>query len=82
MNRSHREPTLDEILSDSIVAALMEADGVDPQDLAATLRLTGRKLVRRGCAILARFLSEPRALKMALDGSGVAATRRWEGLDH
>jgi len=40
MNRSHREPTLDEILSDSIVRALMEA-GVDPQDLAATLRLTG-----------------------------------------
>ena len=48
MNRSHREPTLDEILSDSIVRALMEADGVDPQDLAATLRLTARKLVRRG----------------------------------
>ena len=47
MNRSHREPTLDEILSDCIVRALMEADGVDPQDLAATLRLTGRKLVRR-----------------------------------
>jgi hypothetical protein len=32
MNRSHREPTLDEILSDSIVRALMEADGVDRQD--------------------------------------------------
>jgi hypothetical protein len=45
MNRSHREPTL--ILSDSIVEALMEADGVDLQDLAATLRLTGLKLVRR-----------------------------------
>ena len=51
MNRSHREPTLDEILSDSIVRALMEADGVDPQDLAATLRLTGRKLVRRAGSI-------------------------------
>ena len=47
MNLSHRELTLDEILSDSIVRALMEADGVDPQDLAATLRLTGRKLIRR-----------------------------------
>jgi hypothetical protein len=35
MNLSHRELTLDEILSDSIVRALMEADGVDPQDLAA-----------------------------------------------
>ena len=33
MNWFHREPTLDEILSDSIVRALMEADGVDPQEL-------------------------------------------------
>jgi hypothetical protein len=32
VNRSHREPTLDEIVSDSIVRTLMEADGVDPQD--------------------------------------------------
>jgi hypothetical protein len=47
MNLFHRELTLDEILSDSIVRALMEADGVDPQDLAATLRLIGRKLIRR-----------------------------------
>jgi len=47
MNWSYREPTLDEILSDSIIRALMEADGIDPQELAATLRLTGRKLVRR-----------------------------------
>ena len=47
MNWYHREPTLDEMLSDSIVRAVMEADGVDPQELAATLRQTGRKLVRR-----------------------------------
>jgi hypothetical protein len=47
MNWYHREPTLDEILSDSIVRAVMEADGVDPQELAATLRQTGRKLIRR-----------------------------------
>jgi hypothetical protein len=47
MNLCHHERTLDEILSDSIVRALMEADGVDPQDLAATMRLVGRKLVRR-----------------------------------
>jgi hypothetical protein len=47
MNLFHRELTLDEILSESIVRALMEADGVDPQDLAAALRLTGRKLIRR-----------------------------------
>jgi hypothetical protein len=47
MNWCHREPTLDEMLSDSIVRAVMEADGIDPQELAATLRQTGRKLVRR-----------------------------------
>jgi hypothetical protein len=54
MNLTHRELTLDEILSDSIVRALMEADGVDPQDLAATLRLTGRKLIRRASPLGAR----------------------------
>jgi hypothetical protein len=47
MNWYHREPTLDEMLSDSIVRAVMEADGIDPQELAATLRQAGRKLVRR-----------------------------------
>jgi hypothetical protein len=47
MNWVYREPTLNEILSDSIVRALMEADGIDPQELSATLRQTGRKLVRR-----------------------------------
>ena len=33
-----REPTLSEILSDSIVKALMNADGVDPIALEAMLR--------------------------------------------
>jgi hypothetical protein len=47
MNWYHREPTLDEMLSDSIVKAVMEADGIDPQELAATLRQAGRQLVRR-----------------------------------
>ena len=47
MNWYHREPTLDEIFSDSIVRAGMEADGIDPQQLAATLRQAGRTLVRR-----------------------------------
>jgi hypothetical protein len=47
MNWYHREPTLNEILSDCIVRAVMEADGIDPQELAATLRQAGRKLVRR-----------------------------------
>jgi hypothetical protein len=35
MNWCHREPTLDEILSDSIVRGVMEADGIEPQELAA-----------------------------------------------
>jgi len=47
MNWCHREPTLNEILSDSIVRALMEADGIDPQEAAATLRQVGLKLVRQ-----------------------------------
>jgi hypothetical protein len=47
MNWNHREPTLDEILPDHIVIAVMEADGVDPQELAATLRQAGRELIRR-----------------------------------
>jgi hypothetical protein len=33
MNWCHREPTLDGILSDSIVRAVMEADGIEPQEL-------------------------------------------------
>jgi hypothetical protein len=33
MNWCHREPTLDGILSDSIVGAVMEADGIEPQEL-------------------------------------------------
>jgi hypothetical protein len=46
MNWSYQEPSLDEILSDSIIRALMEADGIDPQELAATLREVGLELVR------------------------------------
>jgi hypothetical protein len=38
MNWDHREPTLDEMLSDSIIRAVMAADGVDPQELAVMLR--------------------------------------------
>jgi hypothetical protein len=47
MNSPHGEPTLDEMLSDPIVRAVMEADGINPQELAATLRLTGQMLARR-----------------------------------
>jgi hypothetical protein len=34
----HREPTITEMLSDSIVRAMMTADGVDPVALEAQLR--------------------------------------------
>ena len=38
MNWYRREPTLEEILADSIVRAVMEADGVDPDALEAMLK--------------------------------------------
>jgi hypothetical protein len=38
MRWCRREPTITEILSDSIVQAVMEADGIDPEALEAQLR--------------------------------------------
>ena len=35
-----REPSLEEMLADSITRAVMEADGVDPGELEAELRQT------------------------------------------
>ena len=47
-----REPSLEEMLADSITRAVMEADGVDPGELDAELRqiaalldATGRTLI-------------------------------------
>jgi hypothetical protein len=51
MNSRHGEPTLEEMLSDPIIRAVMEADGIDPQELAASLRQTGRTLARRARAV-------------------------------
>ena len=43
-----REPTLDDILADPIVVALMRADGVDAYELAAMLsRVGGHRSVTR-----------------------------------
>ena len=39
-----REPTVAEILSDSIVKAVMEADGIDPQALEHQLRRMAREI--------------------------------------
>src|SRR5262245_62337589 len=48
MNWHHREPTLDEILSDSIVRAVMEVDGVNPRSEEHTSELQSlRHLVCR-----------------------------------
>ena len=44
MNWCHREPTLNGILSDSIVRAVMEADGVNPRELDAMLRRVAQHL--------------------------------------
>ena len=41
---SYREPTLDEILSDSIVEAVMQADAVDPDELGVMLGQIARTL--------------------------------------
>ncbi len=38
--RDYREPSLEEMLADPIVHALMEADGVDPEEVEALLRST------------------------------------------
>jgi hypothetical protein len=37
MDRHDGEPTLADLLSDPVTLAVMNADGVDPDDLAATL---------------------------------------------
>lgn len=47
MNWRGREPRLAEILADPIVQAIMAADGVDPQQLLATLRKTAAIVVRQ-----------------------------------
>jgi hypothetical protein len=41
---SYRELTLDEILSDSIVEAVMQADAVDPDELGTLLGQIARAL--------------------------------------
>lgn len=44
MDRYHFEPTLAEVLSDPVTLAVMDADGVDRHDLAATLNKVVKKL--------------------------------------
>jgi hypothetical protein len=42
------EPTLADALSDPLTRALMEADGVDPEELEADLRDLSQSLAQRG----------------------------------
>ncbi len=42
MNWYQHEPTLEDILSDSIIEAAMKPDGVDPHQLAAMLKEVGK----------------------------------------
>jgi hypothetical protein len=46
MYRHYREPTLDDILSDSIVRAMMAADGVSPHELKTMLSRVGARSIR------------------------------------
>jgi hypothetical protein len=50
MNWYYREPSLEEMLSDPIVRAMMDADGVDPLELEAMLKEVGRNLGAVGSA--------------------------------
>jgi hypothetical protein len=45
MSFGRGEPTIAEILSDSIVQAVMEADGADPKRLEALLRSMAQNLL-------------------------------------
>lgn len=47
MSRCFREPTLQETLSDPVIRAVMEADGVDARELEATLDAIARTLRMR-----------------------------------
>jgi DNA-binding protein H-NS len=44
MSSQHREPRLEEMLADSIIKAVMKADGVDPRELEAELKRTAALL--------------------------------------
>ncbi len=61
MNWCHREPTLNGILSDAVVRAVMEADGVNRHDLEVMLRRVAQRLriARRGHESGARDRQRP-----------------------
>jgi hypothetical protein len=54
-----REPRLEEMLADSIIQAVMEADGVDPGELEAELRQTAALLHQPGALQFHRHRHSP-----------------------
>jgi hypothetical protein len=65
MSSCHRELRLEDMLADSVVRAVMEADGVDPREVEAELRQTAALLrtMRRMRTRLASALSDRRGGK-------------------
>lgn len=43
----YREPTLEDLMSDSLVSAVMEADSVDPRELKLMLSQVAREMKSR-----------------------------------
>jgi hypothetical protein len=59
MTKFHDNPTLDELLGDSMTQALMNADRVDPLALAAMLRSVAREIAgRSGGSVTALVAAE------------------------
>jgi hypothetical protein len=51
VNKSRREMTLTDALSDPLIRTVMAADGVDPRELAAVLHAMAGKLERSASQI-------------------------------
>ena len=68
-----REPTIAEILSDSMVKAMMRADGVDPEMLERDLRSVAQTMQSNGDGLTLR--SSPR--KRGPRGQALNAFKVW-----
>jgi adenylate cyclase len=82
MDQDDREPMLADILSDPVTLAMMDADGVDPCDLAATLSKIAGKLIgppgpaekkRFGGSALAKAVIAKRGAEVSVELSKNAA---------
>jgi hypothetical protein len=75
MRWCRREPTITEILSDSIVEAVMEADGFDPEVLEAQLRSMAREISAARPASQAGSRNARTARPQCLSSTGRAPRR-------